>query len=105
MTARMIVELPDGHKVLIGEPEGGAMGEIGFTDDVARKTKEQFKAALGSLAGLVKAMEETVGALPNRPDGIKMEFGASLTGECDLWIVSGDTEAEFEVTLTWGKGK
>ncbi len=81
------------------------MGEIGIADDVARKTKEQFKAALGSLAGLVKAMEETVGALPNRPDGIKMEFGASLTGECDLWIVSGDTKAEFKVTLTWGKGK
>jgi hypothetical protein len=39
----------------------------------------------------VKAMDETV--------------GASLTGECDLWIVSGDTKAEFKVTLTWGKGK
>lgn len=49
-------------------------------------------------------MEETVGALPNRADGIKMEFGASLTGECDLWIVSGDTKAEFEVTLTSGTG-
>ncbi|MBY0297813.1 MAG: hypothetical protein K2X71_17555 [Methylobacterium sp.] len=32
-----------------------------------------------------------------------MEFRASLTGECDLWIVSGETEAEFKVTLTWGK--
>ncbi|GJE01480.1 hypothetical protein GMJLKIPL_3412 [Methylobacterium isbiliense] len=32
-----------------------------------------------------------------------MEVRASLTGEGDLWIVSGETEAEFKVTLTWGK--
>lgn len=32
-----------------------------------------------------------------------MEFRASLTGECDLWIVSGETGAEFKVTPTWGK--
>jgi hypothetical protein len=34
-----------------------------------------------------------------------MEFRASLSGECDLWIVSGDGEAEFKVKLAWGKGE
>ena len=34
---------------------------------------------------------------------LKMEFRASLSGECDLWIVSGNAEAEFKVTLAWGK--
>jgi len=34
-----------------------------------------------------------------------MEFRASLTGECDLWIVSGEGEAEFKVKLAWGKGE
>jgi hypothetical protein len=29
---------------------------------------------------------------------------ASLSGECDLWIVSGDGEAEFKVTLAWQRG-
>lgn len=43
MTARMIVELPDGHQVLIGAPEGGAMGEIGIAGDVARKTKDSSR--------------------------------------------------------------
>jgi hypothetical protein len=32
-----------------------------------------------------------------------MEFGATLSSECDLWIVSGHGEAEFKVTLSWGK--
>jgi hypothetical protein len=26
-----------------------------------------------------------------------MEFRASLSGECDVWIVSGDAKAEFKV--------
>jgi hypothetical protein len=30
-----------------------------------------------------------------------MEFGATLSGDCDLWIVSGHGEAEFKVTLSW----
>jgi hypothetical protein len=24
-----------------------------------------------------------------------------LSGDCDLWIVSGEAEAEFKVTLSW----
>ena len=43
--------------------------------------------------------------LEHRPDKIEMEFRASLSGECDLWIVSGDGEAEFKVKLAWGKGE
>jgi len=41
--------------------------------------------------------------MEKRPDEIEMEFRASLSTECDLWIVSGDGEAEFKVTLGWGK--
>jgi hypothetical protein len=26
-----------------------------------------------------------------------------LTGNCDLWIVSGEGEAEFSVKVSWGK--
>ncbi|WP_096484117.1 CU044_2847 family protein [Methylorubrum populi] len=99
----MVVELPDGNKVLFGRDPDTGLGEIGIGDDITTKSQEQFKKALTSLAGLVKAMEETVGALARRPDAIEMEFGAKLTGECDLWIVSGETEAEFKVTLKWGK--
>ena len=31
-----------------------------------------------------------------------MEFGAKLSADCDLWIVSGTGEAEFKVKLAWG---
>jgi Trypsin-co-occurring domain 1 len=104
MSARMIIELPAGHKVLLGGrgPETG-LAEAGFGEDIAKATSEKFKRALGSLADLVAALEESVGRMVHRPDKIEMEFGATLSGECDLWIVSGEGEAEFKVTLSWGK--
>jgi hypothetical protein len=60
---------------------------------------------MGSLADLVTALEESVGRMARRPEKIEMEFKASLTAECDLWIVSGEGEAEFTVKLAWGKGE
>ena len=34
-----------------------------------------------------------------------MEFGASLTGDCNLWVVAGEGKAEFKVKLAWNKGE
>jgi len=33
-----------------------------------------------------------------------MEFGAKLSNDCNLRIVSGDGEAELKATLSWEKG-
>jgi hypothetical protein len=46
-------------------------------------------------------LEKTVGGLVHRPSKVEMEFGATLSADCDLWIVSGKGEAEFKVTLSW----
>ena len=101
MPAQMIVELPDGAKIHFGrEPETG-LSEGGIAVDVAKARAEKFKAALGSLASLVAALEASVGQMPHRPDKVEMEFGASLSGDCDLWIVSGEGKADFKVKLAW----
>jgi hypothetical protein len=100
----MIVELDSGRKILLGGsgPAAG-LSEASVAGDVAKATAEGFKAALGSLAELVGTLQTHVGNLASRPDKVEMEFRASLSGEADLWVVSGDGEAEFRVTLTWGK--
>lgn len=104
MSARMVVELPDGNKILFGgKGTETGLSEVSVRGDIAKATGEQLKAALGSLSGLVEALEQSVLRLARRPDKIEMEFGASLTGECDLWIVSGEGQAEFKVTLAWEK--
>lgn len=73
-----------------------------MAEDIAKYTGEKFKAAMGSLAGLVAALGESVGRMAHRPEKVEMEFGASLSGDCDLWVVSGEGKADFRVKLVWG---
>jgi hypothetical protein len=96
--------MPSGNKVILGRggPVSG-LTEVSLAGDVATATAEGFKKALGGLGDLVAMMEEKLGQLPHRPQKVEMEFRASITADCDLWIVSGEGEAEFKVTLTWGK--
>jgi Trypsin-co-occurring domain 1 len=104
MPAQMVVELPNGSKVLFGgKGTTRGLSEVGIGDDIATATGARFKQALGSLAELVAVLEQSVGKMVHRPNKVEMEFGASLSGECDLWIVSGDAEAEFKVKLSWDK--
>ena len=104
MAARMIVELADGSKILLGgSGQAAGLSEVSLAGDVAKATADGFKAALGSLAELVGTLQDRIGNMPHRPEKVEMEFRASLSAECDLWVVSGDGEAEFKVTLTWGK--
>jgi hypothetical protein len=104
MPARMVVELPGGNKILFGG-HGTASGlqEVARRGALVEAAGDKFQKALGSLADLVSTLEQSLGRIPKRPDKVEMEFRASLTGECDLWIVSGEGEAEFKVTLSWGK--
>jgi NTP-dependent ternary system trypsin peptidase co-occuring protein len=103
MSAQMIVELPSGAKIHFGKEPPKGLAEVGVAEDVARIAGDKFKAALGALADLVAALEDSVGHMSKRPDKIEMEFGASLSGECDLWVVSGEGKADFKVKLAWGK--
>ena len=104
MSAQMVIELTNGNKLLFGG-RGVVKGlsELAVGEQTAIATTGDFHAALANLADLVGMLEQTVGRLPKRPDKVEMQFGVSLSGECDLWIPSGAGEAEFKVTLTWGK--
>ena len=101
MSKPTIIELPEGKKLYFGGDAKTGLSEVSAKGKIARVTTEQFKSALGSLGELVKILEDSVGTMPKRPDKVEMEFGASLKGECDLWIVSGEGEADFKVKLAW----
>jgi hypothetical protein len=105
MSARMIVDLPDGNILLFGGfPEPDAP-DAGRSDSFSRATSETFNAALGSIGNIVKALEASIDAMPKRPEKIEIEFGASLSRDGDLWIVSSDDAPEFKIRLAWGKGE
>ena len=101
MASTMKIELPDGNTLLFGSPKSGGLREISRLDDLPSATADKFAKAMRSLGGLVQVLEEQVASLAKRPSCVEIEFGASLSGECDLWIVSGKGEAEFKVTLKW----
>lgn len=100
MSAQIIVELPERRKLYFGG-ESETLAEFSAKGKITTVATEQFKSALGSLGELVKILEESVGTMAKHPDKVEMEFGASLKGECDLWIVSGEGEADFKVKLAW----
>jgi hypothetical protein len=103
MPAQIIVELPEGRKLYFGDDPETRLAKVSAKGKLADMTTEKFKSALGSLGELVKILEDSVGNLPKRPNKVEMEFGASLKGDCNLWIVSGEGEADFKVTLSWEK--
>lgn len=101
MATTMIVALPSGKKLLFGTPQLGGLHEVSMKDKLAEKASGEFENALSTLGELVGVLERTVGALARRPSKVEMEFGATLSADCDLWVVSGKGEAEFKVTLSW----
>jgi hypothetical protein len=98
MSARIEVELVNGSKVLIGGQD-----TAGSSLTIPNVTAHTLKIALGSLVEVVEILEHAVASMANRPETVEMEFGASLSSECNLWIVPGAEDAEFRIRLTWGK--
>ncbi len=105
MPETIIVQFASGNTVRFGSSEGGGLSEVGFGDTLVEKTEETLAKAMSALGDVVSRLEAEIGKLEKRPDSVEVEFGASLKGKCDLWVVSGDGEAEFKVTLGWGKAK
>ncbi|SFK11014.1 CU044_2847 family protein [Methylocapsa palsarum] len=104
MSARMLVELADGNIILFGGGPVTGAPDVGLSDDFSRSTAETFQAAFASLGLVAKMFEDSISALPNGPGKLELEFGATLSRDCDLWIVPAGGPAEFKVKLTWEKG-
>lgn len=101
MAEVIVVDLENGGQLYFGASKSGGLREVSASDEVRKMARGQFEKALGSLGALVATLESQVASLPARPGKVELEFGASLSGKADLWIVSGDGKAEFKVKLTW----
>ena len=105
MSARIIVDVLDGKIVLFGGAPVEGSPAVGLSDGFTRASADEFIAGLSSVGEIVKAFEASIAALPNRPEKVEIEFGATLSQECDLWIVPPDASPEFRIKLAWGKGE
>jgi hypothetical protein len=104
MATRMIVQFPDGQQILFGGTGSGTgLSEVGMEEEIAKRTEAAFKSGIGAIGKLVTTLEDSVRAMPKRPDRIEMEFGATLSADCKLWIVSGKGDYAFKVKLSWDR--
>lgn len=99
------LQLPNGNILFFGSPEEGGLQEVSLAKKLPKAAADQFEKALGTLGDLIGVLEKHIGALPSRPSKVECEFGASLSSDCNLWIVSGEGKAEFKVKLAWNDEK
>jgi len=102
MYPRMVVEFPNGSKIVLAKP-GSATGATGRSQvglgDIPKIAAEKFLGALGSLVSIIQAVGESVERMDKRPHRIEVEFRALIGAEGNLCLIAGDAEAEFKVTL------
>jgi Trypsin-co-occurring domain 1 len=99
------LELPNGNILFFGSSGEGGLEEVSLAEKLPKAAAAQFEKALGTLGDLIDVLERHIGALPNRPSKVECEFGASLSSDCNLWIVSGEGKAEFKVKPAWEGAK
>lgn len=105
MSARILIELSSGEVILFGGGPVPSERDVALADEVTRTTGEGVAAAFGSLARIVNLLNEQISAAPTRPEEVELEFRATLSKDCDLWIVSPEADAEFTVRVSWTKGE
>jgi hypothetical protein len=105
MPQRLQVEFPDGRKLLFGKaPDDQGLQEVSVSQTVVTQGAAALEKGLSTLGDLCGMLDAAVSKMPKAPKKIEMEFRAQLSGEADLWVVSGDAEAEFTVKLSWENG-
>jgi hypothetical protein len=94
--------LPSGAVVYIENEEPDARG----AREVSAKDAEQglpFLDVIRPIGEVAELVFESVKSKIINPDKITLEFGATLKGGINLYIVSGTTDATFKVSLAWDR--
>lgn len=92
--------LPSGALIEIENLQGQKVGP----SDVAKVMpgeKLPLDQVIGPLGEVANLLFENIRSSVKTPSSITLELGASLKGQTNLVIVSGEGTANIKVTLTW----
>lgn len=101
-------ELESGETIYIesraSQPSGPQPAGFGQGATAAvEKVSESFESALDRIKpaarAVVKAFQEV-----NEPDEIQLEFGLNFSSEVKAFVMTGEAEASFKLSLTWKNG-
>jgi hypothetical protein len=73
----------------------------GLFDAVSRRAKITFDEALSSIPAIASAVRAQVATLDEPPAEVTLSVGLKFTGETNVKIVSGKSEAHLNLTMKW----
>lgn len=68
---------------------------------VIQNATSTFEAALANAFVAANTLVDRAVSLKVQPQELNIEFGLKVSGEMDLFVISGDTEANFAIKIKW----
>lgn len=91
--------LPSGTEIefeTLTDRRAGA-SDVGFT----QTSKIPFEKVIEPLGEVAELLFTKLKSRVKQPDSVTLEFAASIKGQTNLVIVSGEGEGSIKVSLTW----
>lgn len=91
--------------VEVDEPlnEGRAV-QVSRSGDVMQKAQKTLEEAVDKIKPAAEIILQRLKSLDLRPDEIAIEFGVKMSAEAGAFIASTAGEANFQISMKWGKG-
>ena len=78
--------------------------KVGLRQDankVVQSATATFEAALENAFVAANTLVDRAASLKIQPQELNIEFGLKISGEMDLFVISGDAEANFAIKIKW----
>ncbi len=86
------------------DPSSAVPKPAGLGDDAIRKASETFEDALEKVKPAARAVVQAFREL-NEPDEIGLEFGIQFKTEANVFVLTGEANASFKLSLKWKSDK
>ncbi len=100
---RLIEFKTDSGIVLIESATGEKPGRTTRALGVEKKIGKKLSDLIEVIQPMTETIIESIDRLDKKPDSISAEFGLSISGEGNIFVVKAAGEASLRVTFTWGK--
>lgn len=97
-------ELQSGEVVYLEVAGGEGASPMSLEEGAIRKASETFEAALEKVKPAARAVVQAFREL-NEPDEIGLEFGIQFKTEANVFVLTGEANASFKLSLKWKNAK
>ena len=100
MSEILSFETQAGETVYLEVVDAGGSRPMSRGEGAVRKASETFEAALEKVKPAAWAVVDAFSEL-NEPDEIGLEFGIQFKSEANVFVLTGEANASFKLSLKW----